>query len=185
MTRKAASSLRAFRSFLGLHDVHDLFARDFADLYLVRFFRTGSDVRRFLQKNRRGRTLGDEGERLVFENGDHDGENVAGLFLGGGVKFLAERHDVDATRSERGADGRRRIGLSGGNLQFDVSYDFFGHTKFLLRVERFLDYAWNDRNCYPRSTCQYSSSTGVARPKIVTETRSLPRSGSISSTMPF
>jgi hypothetical protein len=36
-----------------------------------------------------------------------------------------------------------------------------------------------------RSTCQYSSSTGVLRPKMVTETRSLPRSGSISSTMPF
>ena len=28
-----------------------------------------------------------------------------------------------------------------------------------------------------RSTCQYSSSTGVARPKMVTETRSLPRLG--------
>jgi FtsH-binding integral membrane protein len=35
------------------------------------------------------------------------------------------------------------------------------------------------------STCQYSSSTGVDRPKMVTATRILPRSGSISSTMPF
>ena len=34
------------------------------------------------------------------------------------------------------------------------------------------------------STCQYSSSTGASRPKMLTETRSLPRSGSISSTMP-
>src|SRR5205085_4684365 len=39
--------------------------------------------------------------------------------------------------------------------------------------------------CHPRSTCQYSCSTGVARPKIVTDTRNLPRSSSISSTMPF
>ncbi len=30
-------------------------------------------------------------------------------------------------RSERGADGRRRVGLSGRDLQFDVSDDFFSH----------------------------------------------------------
>ena len=139
MMRKAASSLRAFRSLrLRLHDVHDLFARDFADLRLVRLFRTGGDVGGFLQQNRRGRTFGDEGERFVFENRDHDRKNVAGLFLGGGVKFLAERHDVDAARSERRADGRRGVRLPGRDLQFDVSYYFFCHCgslKSLNRVE--------------------------------------------------
>src|SRR6267378_3244217 len=35
------------------------------------------------------------------------------------------------------------------------------------------------------STCQYSSSTGVLRPKIFTVTFSLPRSGSISSITPL
>src|SRR5205807_1473754 len=88
------------------------------------------DVGGFLQQNRRGRTLGDESKRFVFENGDHNRKNVAGLFLGGGVKFFAERHDVDAARSERGADRRRRVRLTGGNLQFDVSYNFFCHKLF-------------------------------------------------------
>jgi hypothetical protein len=51
------------------------------------------------------------------------------LFLGGGVKFFAKRHDVDATRSERGANRWRWVRLTGGNLQFDLSYDFFSHWK--------------------------------------------------------
>jgi hypothetical protein len=32
---------------LGVHDVHDLFTRHFADLRFVGFFRTGSDIGRF------------------------------------------------------------------------------------------------------------------------------------------
>ncbi len=68
---------------------------------------------------------------LVFEDRDHDRENVTGLLLGGGVKFLAERHDVDAARSERGPDGRRGIRLAGRDLQFDVSNDFFSHFEKL------------------------------------------------------
>ena len=112
---------------LRFHDVHDLFARDFADFRFVRLLRTSGDVGRFLQQNRSGRTFGDESERLVFKNRDYDREDVAGLFLGGGVKFLAERHDVDAARSERGANGRRRVRLAGRDLQFDVSDYFFCH----------------------------------------------------------
>src|SRR5207302_7069529 len=128
-------------------------------------------------------------------------QNVAGLFLGRGVKFLAKRHDVDAARSERGTNWRCGVRLPRRNLQFDLSYDFFRHNKCLL--DRINTIRWmssknvisilfglnlinfvNPVSFHPRSTCQYSSSTGVARPKIVTETRSLPRSGSISSTMP-
>ena len=83
----------------------------------------------FFKQNRRGRRLGDEGEGLVLVDGDDDRKDVAGLLLRGGVKFLAERHDVDALRTERGADGRRGIRLPGGNLQFDVSDDFFCHVR--------------------------------------------------------
>jgi len=107
------------------HDVHDLFARDLADFSLVWLFGAGCDVCRFLQKDRGGRTFGDERKRLVFKDSDHDRKNVPGLFLGDGVKFFAERHDVDAAWSERGANWRRRVRLTGGNLQFDLSYDFF------------------------------------------------------------
>src|SRR3954469_12259392 len=117
------------------YDVHDLFARDLADLVFVRFFRAGGDVGRLLQQDRGGRAFSDESERFVFENRDHDRENVAGLFLGGSVKFLAERHDVHATRSERGADRWRRVRLARWNLQFDVSYNFFCHNYEVLNVK--------------------------------------------------
>ena len=40
------------------------------------------------------------------------------------------------------------------------------------------------RHSVARCTCQYSSSTGVNRPKMETEILSLPRSGSISSMRP-
>jgi hypothetical protein len=76
-------------------------------LVLLGSFEPAAMFAAFFKQNRRGRALGDERERLVFEDGDHDRKNVAGLLLGGGVKFLAERHDVDAARSERGADRRR------------------------------------------------------------------------------
>jgi hypothetical protein len=45
---------------LGVHNVHDLLARDFADFRFVRLFGAGSDAGGFLQQDRRGRTLGDE-----------------------------------------------------------------------------------------------------------------------------
>jgi hypothetical protein len=47
--------------------------------------------------------------------------------LCGGVKFFAKRHDIDAAWSERSADWRSWIRLTRRDLQFDVSYDFFGH----------------------------------------------------------
>jgi hypothetical protein len=115
------------------HDVHDLFTRDFADLGLVWFFGTGGDIRRLFQEDGGGRTLRDEGERFVFKDGDHYRENVAGLFLGGGVKFFAERHDVDAARAESSAHGRRRVSLSCWNLEFDLCYFFLCHFGSLKR----------------------------------------------------
>ena len=81
---------------LSVDDVHHLFATDLSDFGLIRLLRTGSDVRSFLEQNGRWRTLGDKRERLVLKDRNDDWENVAGLFLCGGVKFLAKRHDVDA-----------------------------------------------------------------------------------------
>src|SRR3954471_3424140 len=125
-TRFIAARVQVFG--LRFHDIHDLFARHFADLRLVRLFRAGGDVRGLLQQDRGRRTLGDEGKRLVLKNGDDDGQNVAGLLLGGRVKFLAERHDVDAAWSERGTDRRRRVPLPSRDLEFDVSNYFLRHN---------------------------------------------------------
>jgi hypothetical protein len=44
------------------------------------------------------------------------------------LNSFAERHDVDAARSERGADWRRRVRLTSGDLNLNVGYDFFGHV---------------------------------------------------------
>ena len=50
MMRKAGFVVARVQVFaLGLHDVHDLFARDFADLGLVRLLGAGGDVGRFFQ----------------------------------------------------------------------------------------------------------------------------------------
>jgi hypothetical protein len=120
---------------LRVHDIHHLFSRNFANLRFVRLFGAGRNVGRFLQQHGCRRTLGYEGERLIFEDGDNDGENITSLFLSSGVKFLAECHDVDSTRSESGTDGRRRVRLPRGDLQFDVSDNFLSH-KNLDRMDR-------------------------------------------------
>jgi Bacterial protein of unknown function (DUF885) len=164
---------------LGVDDVHHLFASDLSNFGLVRLFRTRRNVRGLLEQNGGWRALGDERERFVLKDSDHHRKNITGLLLCGGVKFLAERHDVNAAWTQRGTYRRCRIGLSCRNLEFDMCDYFFGHGNSL--IVKSLNRKSKD---YPRSTCQYSSSTGVARPKMVTETRNLPRSGSISSTTP-
>jgi hypothetical protein len=94
--------------------------------------------KRFFQENRGRRTFRDECKRFVFVNGDDHRKNVAGLFLSSCVKFLAERHDVDATRTERGPNRRGRISLARGNLEFDLCYFLFCHFEKLL-VELIVD----------------------------------------------
>src|SRR6202012_5691284 len=54
----------------------------------------------------RGRRLGDELERPVFEDRDLDGDDVAPLGFGGSVVLLAEVHDVDTVRAELGTAGQ-------------------------------------------------------------------------------
>src|SRR5690606_12401954 len=128
-----------------------------------------------------------------------------------GVELLAEAHDVDATLTERRPDGRRRRGGAGGHLQLDVAENLLGHFTLLWGpgadpgpVSR--GAAWRPptdltgRRTPPGavaappegrgetqtvfSTCSYSSSTGVARPKMETDTRRRARSSSTLSTTP-
>ena len=130
MILKPASSLREFRSLPFVFTMSMTCLRvTLPTFVLFGSFEPAAMFAAFFKQHRGRRALGDEGERLVLKNGDDDRKNVAGLLLGGGVKFLAERHDVDAARSERGADGRRGVRLPGGDLQFDVSDDFFSHCE--------------------------------------------------------
>src|SRR5208283_2997420 len=57
--------------------------------------------------------------RPVFVDRDLDWDDVAALGFRRGVVLLAEVHDVDAVRAERGADGRRRGSLAGRQLHLD------------------------------------------------------------------
>ena len=50
---------------------------------------------------------------------DRDRDVVLRLGLRPGVELLAELHDVDAVLTQRRPDGRRRVGLAGGNLELD------------------------------------------------------------------
>ena len=114
---------------LHFDDVHDLLLGDFPDLGLVRFFGSRGDAGGFFEKDRGGWGFGDESEALVFVNSNDNGEDIARLLLGCRVEFFAERHDVHTLLSQSGTDGWGRVCGAGGNLQFDLSYDFFSHMK--------------------------------------------------------
>src|SRR5262249_14355754 len=142
-------------------------ARHLPDLLLARLARPLLDARGALQQHGCRRRLRDEGERAVRVDRDDDRDDEAGLRLRLRVERLAALHDVDAALAERRSDGRAGIGRAGRDLQLDLRDD-------LLRHER-----------YAFSTCTKSSSTGVARPKMLISTRSLPLSGFTSSTTPL
>ena len=92
--------------------------------------------------------------------------------LGRGVVRLAEVHDVDAVRAERGADrrrGRRRAGL---DLDLHDRCDASSSPCSSLASSRL--------RAYSLATSPNSSSTGVSRPKMFTSTLSFERSTSIS-----
>src|SRR4029079_12074099 len=98
--------------------------------------------RRLLDQDRRGRRLRDERERPVRVDRDLDRDRDVVLRLGlrAGVELLAELHDVDAVLAERRPDGRRRVGLAGGNLELDETgyllHDFSAFMTFLLARNR-------------------------------------------------
>src|SRR5437763_9288557 len=167
-------------------EVYHLLLRDFADLAhrdpadrgaLAGGLRALLDAGRLLQEIGAGRRLGHEGEAAVAIGGDHHRDRHAWLqVLRLRVERLAELHDVEAALAQGRPDRRRRVGLAGRHLQFDHPDDFFRHDLSLLtRRQRHQTF----------STWEYSSSTGVARPKIDTATLSRDFSSSTSSTTPL
>src|SRR5512133_2159191 len=187
---------------LRLGDLLDLLARHLPDLLLAGLVRAGAllllrvEASRLLEEDGRGRRLEDEAEGpvLVHRDDDRDDEGFLRLRLRRGVELLAELHDVDAVLAERRAHWRGRVRLSGGELQLDLSRDLLHRCSLRGRRERcsptrLESPAATAAGCchcrYVFSTCMKSSSTGVARPKIDTSTRTLPLSGLTSSTVPL
>src|SRR3954453_19664515 len=91
---------------LGGGDLADLVLGDLADLVPLRDCRALLQARGLLDHLRRRRRLGDEREGAVFVDGDLDRHDVATHGFGLGVVRLAELHDADAVRTERGTDRR-------------------------------------------------------------------------------
>src|SRR5512133_3239252 len=184
---------------LHLRDLLHLLARHLPDLLLAGLVRAGAllllrvEAGRLLEEDGRGRGLELEGEGPVRVHGDddRDDERFLRLSLRRGVELLAELHDVDAVLAERRAHGRGRVRLSGGELQLDLSCDLL-HRLFPSGPGCWPCVVLSGLAALPRvvhryvfSTCMKSSSTGVARPKIDTRTRTLPLSGLTSSTVPL
>ena len=86
------------------------------DRLAARRLRALLDARGLAQQHRRRRRLGDERERAVLVDRDLGGDHRAALALRRGVVRLAEVHDVDAVRAERGTDRRRGRGRAGLDL---------------------------------------------------------------------
>src|SRR5580704_2489516 len=168
---------------LNLCNLLNLFFRDFANLVAVRLGRALDDACRAQQQNRSRRRLQDEGERAVGINRHEHGEYHPVRFFGRfGVELLAKIHDVQAVRTERRTDRRRRRRFARGQLQFDCRLYFLSHVP--ASISFYL--LWFFAAAQPSfSTLAKSSSTGVERPKIVTETFSRLWSLSISSTVPL
>src|SRR5205085_8864802 len=116
---------------LDLGDLADLRLGDASDLRPIRLTRSLLDTGLLLQKHRGRRRLRDEGERLVREDGDLDGENRPRFLLGSCVELLHERHDVDALRAQRRTNRWRRRRLPRGDLQLHESRDFLRHSTSL------------------------------------------------------
>ena len=129
--------------------------------------------------------LEDERECAVGINRDQHRKNHSiRFFLRLGIELLAEIHDVHAMGTERGSHRRAGVALPADNCSLMVVCIFFGGIFLYLysapaKLRRALI-------SYPSfSTLAKSSSTGVERPKIVTDTFNRLWSLSISSTVPL
>ena len=110
-----------------LGDFGELFFGQLADFFLMGNLAAAGESEGLFDEGAGGWLLGDEGEGLVLVNSDDHGEDIAGGLLGRGVEFLTEGHDVHASLTEGGTDGRGWIGLTCRDLQLDGLDDFFGH----------------------------------------------------------
>ncbi len=110
-----------------------------ADLGLVRLSAALLEAERLLDEDRRGRSLGDEGEALVrVDRDDHRDEHAFFLLAGPLVELLAELCRLHAVRPQRRSDGGRRGGLARGHLQLDECLDcllrHFAFTSVVLSL---------------------------------------------------
>src|SRR5690348_15119911 len=134
--------------FLLLGDFLELLAGHLADLVGIRLGRALLHPGRLHQQHGRGRGLGDEREGAVRIRGDDHRDRQALLdLLRGRVEGLAELHDVEATLAERRTDRRTRVGLTGLDLQLDVTDDFLCHFVF----------SWSS------SVCTFGRTAGLLR----------------------
>src|SRR5690606_22699205 len=205
--RRRVDVVRVEVGHLGLRDFGELRALDRSGDDLAGFLRTGLEVHGLLDEVGGRRLLRGERKAAVRIDGD-DGRQRRGLFhlFRLRVERLAEFHDVHAALTQSRADRGRGIGGSSGHLELDIARNLLGHCHSL--------YCWKDENAafrfkfsgldgspkrssrdtsgpkpenpyFDSSTCSKSSSTGVARPKIDTDTLTRFFSKSSSSTVPL
>src|SRR5581483_5456854 len=148
---------------------------------------TLGDARSAQQQYGSRRRLQNERKSTVRIHGDqHRKDHPVRLFRRLGIELLAKIHDVQAVRTERCADGRRRRGFACRQLQLDGGLYLLWRHIPLPFTGRAAKAREEFSNSYPSfSTLAKSSSTGVERPKIVTETFSRLWSVSTSSTVPL
>src|SRR5213078_4890403 len=151
---------------LDLRNLFHLLLRDLPDFIAVRLCGALGDVRGALQQNRGRRCLKDESKRSVgVDRYEHRENHPIRLFRRLGIELLAKIHDVQTMGAERRAYRRRRCGLTSGQLQLN------GCLNLLCHVPASISRLFAQCAVYPSfSTLAKSSSTGVDRPKIVTET---------------
>src|SRR5262245_25791853 len=140
-----------------------------AHLLLVGGAAALDDVGVLLQQHARGRRLVDHVERAVLVDRHDARDREPGVLFRGVVEALHELADVHAVLAERRAHGRSGRRLPAGALELDLRHHFFFRRH---------------GSSYTFSTCQYSSSTRVARPKMVIVIPTRPFWLLISSTMP-
>src|SRR5450830_1654743 len=115
---------------LDLGDLGQLSLRDTTNLLLVRLTRSSLDLDGPLDKGRCRRSLGDEGERLVFEHCYDCRDDQTSLVLGPLVELLAELHDIDALLTKSRTNRRCWCRLSSLNLYARVPYDLLRHSGY-------------------------------------------------------
>src|SRR5579859_1377416 len=153
---------------LNLRNLLNLLFGDLADFVAVRFGRALDDARRAKQQDGSRWRFQNKRERAVGVDRHEHRENHSVRFLGRlGVERLAKIHDVQAVRTERRADRRRRSRFARGQLQFDRRLYFLSHVPASISYYKL---CYCDAAQPSFSTLAKSSSTGVERPNIVTET---------------